>query len=235
METSVVFEQKIAIGPREFNALGTSKIDDVLLKRFAEENEGRCSVHGWVIPGTLKMLSRTMLQIEGGRFTGDMVCWVQVEGRVLYPVDGITVQGFVMKKNKMGLFVMHKDAIQIMVPRDLHIDNEEFDNVQVGDQIEVIIKKSRFQVKDESILSVCLFVRRVNGGAIPARKIEQEEEEEIEAPLAVINEETSAQMRNEATDEEDEEQASEDETDDEMPPLEPVDGAAAAEVLEMEE
>jgi hypothetical protein len=229
METSVVFEQKIAISPREFNTLGTSKIDDVLLKRFAEENEGRCSVHGWVVPGTLKMLSRTMLQIEGGRFTGDMVCWIQVEGKVIYPVDGITVQGFVLNNNKMGLVVMHKDNIKIMVPRDLHIDNEEFDDVQVGEQVEVIIKKSRFQVKDETILSVGLFVRRVAGGipavAPPKFDVDTDEEEEVEMPpLEPLIEETSGQLRNETEDEE------EDETDDEMPPLEPV-----AEVLEMEE
>jgi len=233
METSVVFEQKIAVNPREFNTLGTSKIDDVLLRRFAEENEGRCSVHGWVVPGTLKMLSRTMLQIEGGRFTGDMVCWIQVEGKVLYPVDGITVQGFVLKKNKMGLFIMHKDAIQIMVPRDLHINNEEFDDVQVGEQVEVIIKKSRFQVKDETILSVGLFVRSI-GGAIPAvapPKFDEEEEAEM-PPLEPLIEETSGELRNEdesyETDEDSERKS--DETDDEMPPLEPV-----AEVLEMEE
>ena len=227
METSVVFEQKIAITPREFNTLGTSKIDDVLLQRFAEENEGRCSVHGWVIPGTLKMLSRTMLQIEGGRFTGDMVCWIQVEGHVLYPVDGIKVQGFVLKKNKMGLFIMHKDAIQIMVPRDLHIDNEEFDDAQVGDMVEVIIKKSRFQVKDESILSVGLFVGRIKGAAtrmapIPASEPESEEEEEETPEMPAL----------EANGEEEEE----DTTDEKVEAAEPlrrdlVDG----EVLEMEE
>lgn len=161
MEATVVFEQKISVSPREFNQLGNQKLDALLLKKFADENEGRCSVHGWVVPDSLSILSRTMLQTEGGRFTGDLVSWIQVEGKVIYPVDGARVRGFVLKKNKMGIFVMHGEAIQIMVPRDLHIGNEEFDRIQIGEQVEVEIKKSRFQVKDPHILSVGLFVGRV--------------------------------------------------------------------------
>lgn len=168
METSVVFEQKISISPREFNQLGNQKLDTLLLKKFADENEGRCSVHGWVVPDTLSILSRTMLQTEGGRFTGDLVSWIQVEGKVIYPVDGARVKGFVLKKNKMGIFVMYGEAIQIMVPRDLHIGNEEFDRVQIGEQVEVEIKKSRFQVKDQHILSVGLFIGRTSGAKPPA-------------------------------------------------------------------
>ncbi len=48
METSVVFEQKISISPRDFNQLGDKKLDDILLEKFETENSGRCSVHGWV-------------------------------------------------------------------------------------------------------------------------------------------------------------------------------------------
>jgi DNA-directed RNA polymerase subunit E'/Rpb7 len=168
METSVVFEQKISISPREFNQLGNQKLDALLLKKFADENEGRCSVHGWVVPDTLSILSRTMLQTEGGRFTGDLVSWIQVEGKVIYPVDGARMKGYVLKKNKMGIFVMYGEAIQIMVPRDLHIGNEEFDRVQIGEQVEVEIKKSRFQVKDPHILSVGLFIGRTGGAKPPA-------------------------------------------------------------------
>ncbi len=96
METNVVFEQKISVSPREFNALASQKLDALLLKKCEEENAGRCSVHGWVKPGTLRMLSRSMLQIEGGRFTGDMVSWVQIEGTVIYPVDGARITGIVL-------------------------------------------------------------------------------------------------------------------------------------------
>jgi hypothetical protein len=165
MEANVVFEQKVSLSPKEFNSLASESLDSLYLKKFQAANEGQCSVHGWVVPGTSKILSRSMAQIEGGRFTGDLVSWLQVEGQVLYPVDGARLTGYVLKKNKMGIFVMYENAIQVMVARDLHIGDEEFESVQVGDRVEVEVKKSRFQVRDPYILSVGIFVRKVSGPA----------------------------------------------------------------------
>ncbi len=184
METKVVFEEKVSLSPTDINRMQSSSIDELLLKKFAKTNEGQCSVHGWLIPGSMKILSRSIPQIEGGRFTGDLVSWVQIEGSVIYPVDGARLRGLVLKKNKMGLFVMYENAIQIIVPRDLHIGNEEFDSVQINDMIEVEIKKSRFQVKDQYILSVGLFISKVAKAAVAMTSdtlpVVEEESEESE-------------------------------------------------------
>lgn len=225
MEATVVFEQKVSLSPKEFNSLASETLDDLYLKKFQAANEGQCSVHGWVVPGTSKILSRSMAQIEGGRFTGDLVSWLQVEGQVLYPVDGARLVGYVMKKNKMGLFVMYENAIQIMVARDLHIGDDEFEAVQVGERVEVEIKKSRFQVRDPYILSVGLFVRKVAGPAnpiglaqpgkppalTPVLELEESDNEED------VNEEegnTVSEAEEESEEEESEEEESEEEDED---------------------
>ena len=169
MESIVVFEEKISLSPLEFNKLRGTSIDELLIDKFRQANDGRCSIHGWVIPGSLRILSRSIAHIEGGRFTGDFVSWVQVEGTVIYPTDGVHLNALVLKKNKMGIFAMYQNAIQVMVPRDLHIGNEEYDSIQIGDTIEIELKKSRFQVNDEHILSVGLFISKVssmNSGAV---------------------------------------------------------------------
>jgi len=44
-----------------------------------------------------------------------------------------------------------------MVPRDLHLGDEEFDSLKVGDRINVEIQKSRFQLRDPFIVSVGIF------------------------------------------------------------------------------
>ncbi len=192
METKVVFEEKVSLSPTDINRIQSSSIDELLLKKFAKTNEGQCSVHGWLIPGSLKILSRSIPTSEGGRFTGDLVSWVQIEGSVIYPVDGARLQGLVLKKNKMGLFVMYENAIQIMVPRDLHIGNEEFDSIQINDMIEVEIKKSRFQVKDQYILSVGLFISKVLKApvAIASDREEEAEVEEVHVEEALPEEES---------------------------------------------
>jgi len=216
MESTVVFEEKVAVNPSDFNKMAKLSLNDIVLKKFAETREGRCSTHGWVIPGSLQIVSRSMAQIEGGRFTGDLVSWVQIEGKVIYPVDGARLEGIVLKKNKMGLFVMYQDAIQIMVPRDLHIGNEEYDKVEIGDRVEVELKKSRFQVNDLHILSVGLFIIKTasaptaatilnkgNSDTVLAEDLEYEddEEEEEEVPRESPEEEvTSESEEEESTD-----------------------------------
>jgi len=67
------------------------------------------------------------------------------------------------------MFVNYKDAIHVILPRDLHIGNEEFDSLQIGEVVKVEIKKSRFQVNDEYILSVGVYL----GKTIAAPAVQQ--------------------------------------------------------------
>lgn len=157
METTVVFEEKVALEPKDLNKAAESPLDTIILDKLRNKLEGRCSSSGWVIPGSLKMISRSMCQHMAGQFTGGMISWVQVEGKVIYPTDGIVVRGMITKKNKMGLFVDYKNAIQIMVPRDLHLGDEGFDGLRIGDEVDVAIKKSKYQINDEYILSVGVY------------------------------------------------------------------------------
>jgi hypothetical protein len=63
----------------------------------------------------------------------------------------------VLKSNKMGIYAVYENAIRLMVPRDLHLGDEEFDSLKVGDRINVEIQKSRFQLRDPFIVSVGIF------------------------------------------------------------------------------
>jgi hypothetical protein len=109
------------------------------------------------------------------------------------------VEGEVIRKNKMGLYVIIKDAIRIMVPRDLHIGNEEFDSIEIGDKIIIEIKESRFQVNDTHILSIGEFVSMVSGalGGVSGSTEDAVEEEAIEAAEEAAEEEAAAEEQKE--------------------------------------
>jgi DNA-directed RNA polymerase subunit E'/Rpb7 len=153
MEQLAIFEEKVILSPADLRPEITS-FDDILLAKLKETLEGKCSRHGYVIPGSLELLSRSMGEAEKGHFTSDFLYYMKVQGKVYNPPDGLQVEGEVVRKNKMGLYVIINDAIRIMVPRDLHIGNEEFDSIDIGDKIRIEIKKSRFQVNDTHILSI---------------------------------------------------------------------------------
>jgi DNA-directed RNA polymerase subunit E'/Rpb7 len=183
METIALFEEKIPITPRDLSR-GSVKIEGLLSDKLSQKLEGRCSLHGYVIPGTMKLLSRSVGYMEKGRNTGDIVYHIQAEGNVIYPPDGTILQGEILRKNKMGMFVNYKDAIHVILPRDLHIGNEEFDSLQIGEVVKVEIKKSRFQVNDEYILSVGVYLGKTI--AAPAATVQQpvaESEENNEEDL----------------------------------------------------
>jgi hypothetical protein len=114
-----------------------------------------------VKPGSLEILSKSMGYAEKGRFTSDFIYYLKAQGKVLFPPEGSQVEGTVIRKNKMGLYLLIDDAIKVMVPRDLHIGNVDFDEIEMGDTVSVEIKKSRFQVNDRYILSIGMFVKRI--------------------------------------------------------------------------
>lgn len=193
MEQIAIFEEKVAISPADLRPEITS-FDDILLGKVKKLLEGKCSKHGYVIPDSLELLSRSMGSAEKGRFTSDFLYYLKVLGKVYNPPDGLQVEGEVIRKNKMGLYVIIKDAIRIMVPRDLHIGNEEFDSIEIGDKIIIEIKESRFQVNDTHILSIGEFVSMssgtAEGTAEAAEEAVQEEAAEEEKAYAEEEEET---------------------------------------------
>ncbi len=216
MERIAVFEEKVVLSPLDFHENITS-FDQLLLKKLKTQLEGRCSKHGFVIPDSLQILSRSLGYAEKGRFTSDFLYQCKAQGRVLYPPEGFRLQGEVLRKNKMGIYVVVQNAISIMIPRDLHIGSEEFDGVEIGDKIEIEIKKSRFQVNDRQILSIGQFISKIKpnnpltqeAAIAPLSTTTQEEEQEEEEEEDQEEEEEEENSAAAASDEEEEEEKEE--------------------------
>jgi len=231
MDYVAVFEEQVPLTPRDLRS-ELKKIDELLEQKLQAKLEGRCSRHGFVLPGSVKILSRSMGMVEKGRFTGNILFHVQAEGDVLNPPDGLVVEGEVIRKNKMGIYVNYQDAIRIIVPRDLNIGNTDFEDIAVGDMVRVEIKKSRFQVNDEYILSVGLFKERTNAREMVAADaealpdeapLEDEEEAPAEDEEAPAEDEEAPLEEEEAPIEAEEEapiEAEEEAPTEEEPPLE---------------
>ena len=176
MESTAFFEKKLSLTPSDFNKVKSLSVDIILLQKAKDIMEKKCSEQGFVLPGTIELLSRSMGYFESARFTGDAIYYVKLQGTVIYPVDGIRVKGEVIRKNKMGLYVDYKQAIRIQVPRDLHIGMIEYENVKIGDIVEVELKRSKFAINDSYILASGIFHATVDS----------EKQQEVAPPVAEV-------------------------------------------------
>ncbi len=227
MEQISIFEDKVTLTPGDLSREITS-FDELLLEKLKKNIEGKCSSHGYVIPGSLELLSRSMGSVEKGRFTSDFIYYLKAQGKVLNPPEGLQVDGEVIKKNKMGLYVIINDAIRIMIPRDLHIGNEKFEAIQIGDKIRVEIKKSRFQVNDTHILSIAEYIQTLNNFAKAAEAAEEAEAEEAAEEAEAEAEEAEEEEAEEGKEEEEVEEAEEEGDAEEEEKQEFVGGGAGA-------
>jgi len=194
MELDIQFETKVTLTAKDMGK-DITNLDELLEKKIKEQYEGRCSRNGYVLPNTVRMISRSMGMVEKGRYTGDVLFYAEAAAKVLQPPDGIEIEGTVIRQNRMGMYIDYQGAIRVMVPRDLHIGEVEFnDLVKVGDTVRVEIKKSRYQVNDTSILSVGIFKGRVkagNGSEVEEKKEEftevvEEDDDSADAEAAAI-------------------------------------------------
>ena len=212
MEYTALFEEQIPISSLDLKN-DIKSFDTIIEGKLCKLLEGKCSRHGFVKRDSVKLLSRSMGALERGRFTGDLIFNVQAEGVVINPPDGFILQGEVIRKNKMGIYVNYMDAVRIILPRDINIGNDEFESVEVGERINVEVKKSRFQVNDEYILSVGLFKGRKNTSNSKGLRaelfngeeaVEKDEEDGVaeEEEEAVEEEEEEAVEEEEAAEEE---------------------------------
>ena len=189
MESTVFFEKKVSISSRELNEVKRMSLDDIILKKVTGIVEKKCSEDGYILPGSVSVMSRSIGYFEAARFTGDANYYVKLKCNVLYPVDGAQLVGNVERKNKMGLYVNYKDAIHIQVPRDLHIGNPAYEEVEIGDTVLLELKRSRFTINDPFILSSGKFISRDSMGPLsnpakPDAEPDAEEEDVQELPQA---------------------------------------------------
>ena len=192
METIIFFEKKINLTPSEFNQVKLSSIDALLTKKAQQVVENKCSEQGFILPGSVKLISRSMGYFESARFTGDAIYYLKLEATVIYPIDGIKIIGNVIRKNKMGIYIDYKNAIRIQVPRDLHLGNEEYDAVQIGDTVTIELKRSKFAINDTYILASGVYHETNNS-------VSKESEGEVIMDVAEAKEEEAEEVTNEVT------------------------------------
>lgn len=142
-------------------------IQSSLLAQIRHKYEGKCVAEGYLQPRSFVVvdysLGRTNL-IRGGV---DYV--VRFQADVCLPHPGQVFRAPVALKSKIGI---HADLspLKILLPRDLHIGNGDFEDAEESQEIEFEVVGARFQQGDESIVvlgKLKTLVRPAALGAVP--------------------------------------------------------------------
>ena len=205
----VFLEERVAINPSELTKKEVAHdIDSVILEKLKKKIEGRCISSGYVKPDSLEILHRSMGGAENGRFTGNYIYYIKLRCRVFHPETDTPVECKVIKVNKMGAYAVYDEAMRILIPRDLHIGNVDFDKLNPDDTILVQVLRSRFQTNDAYISAVGMFISRAKKGKdtkkpapVPST-VEEEEDNNNEEEAAEGNNEEEENNNEEEEEEE---------------------------------
>lgn len=186
----VFLDQRVSLTPSDLRE-AAEDIDAFLLAKIRKDLEGQCCTHGYVLSGSTQILARSMGQAEHGRFTGDFIFNCKVKIACLLPAADQIVEGRILKMNKLGGYALLVDdgklheAMRILLPRDLHIGNTEYDGIEVGQGVRIRLLRSRFQAKDAFIQAVGTFEGLVH-------QVVQEPEEKLLQPAVAATEAATA-------------------------------------------
>jgi exosome complex RNA-binding protein Csl4 len=125
----------------------------------------------------------------------------------------------VIRKNKLGIYGVSQSsneantssngAIHIIIPRDLHIGNIDYENVRIGDIIEAELKISKFQMDDPYITSSGIFIKNISAMStseeVPSLN-EDKQEKIVQPAIEQLDDEDDTGIESDAIDEEEDEE-----------------------------
>lgn len=129
-----------------------------LLAQLKMNFEGRCSPEGFIQPNSV-----TIVDYSLGRtnyIKGGVDYDVKFQADVCMPHSGQKFKAPVTVRSKVGIHA-ETPPIKVLIPRDLHIGNEEFDNVKVGEEIEFEVIGAQFKQQDKDIVVVARLLSKV--------------------------------------------------------------------------
>jgi len=122
-----------------------------ILAQLKMNMEGRCSSEGYIQPDSV-----TVLKYSLGRTSytnGGIDYDVTFQADVCLPHPGQIFRATADLRTKIGIHA-ESSPLKILIPRDLHIGNQEFETVEVGQEFEFEVIGPQFKQQDKVIVVV---------------------------------------------------------------------------------
>jgi DNA-directed RNA polymerase subunit E'/Rpb7 len=171
-------------------------IDDfnsIVLKKLQKKLEGKCTRYGYIRPGSIEIIRRSIGMFIKQNFNGylryDIVC----KADVCNPAIGTVLEAIVRNKNALGIHAEsylqfneeNVPVLDVIVPKKSAgiISEIDLDSIDVGSKINIEVLGKRYQLNDKKISIIARAIKRPSStGAVTIanERLDGEESENIE-------------------------------------------------------
>jgi DNA-directed RNA polymerase subunit E'/Rpb7 len=153
-----------------------------LLAQIAANIEGKCGVEGYIQPKSSVILEHSLGRVD--MLHSGIQYRVKFHADICYPHVGQIFKAPVSYRSKIGIHAELK-PIKVLIPRDLHIGNADFEAITDNDEIAFEVLGTEFKQNDDSIFVLGKLLQRVGTEGIT--KIEEEVVSEVPPPPPTSN------------------------------------------------
>lgn len=133
-------------------------IQSSLLSQLRMMYEGKCISEGFIQPNSVTILNYTVGRTNYIR--GGIDYNVTFQADICMPHAGQRFKAPVKLRSKIGIHAK-TPPIEVLIPRDLHLGNEEFDAVKLDEEIEFEVVGSQYKQDDDTIIVVGKLITKV--------------------------------------------------------------------------
>jgi DNA-directed RNA polymerase subunit E'/Rpb7 len=140
--------------------------------------EGKCIPEGYVHKNSITIANYSLGRVN--YIKGGVDYDVVFQSDICMPHVGQKFKAPVKLRSKVGIHA-ETPPIKVLIPRDLHLGNEEFETIKADDDIEFEVIGAQFKQEDQTIVVVGKLLSKVSGP--------------VQQPLLTTTSETDAQVQ----------------------------------------
>jgi DNA-directed RNA polymerase subunit E'/Rpb7 len=152
-------------------------IQSSLLAQLKGLYEGKCIPEGYIQRNSITVANYSLGRVN--YIKGGVDYDVVFQGDICMPHVGQKFKAPVKLRSKVGIHA-ETPPIKVLIPRDLHLGNQEFDSVKVDEDIEFEVIGAQFKQEDQTIVVVGKLLSKVAGPVQEPLISTKSPEEEVE-------------------------------------------------------
>ena len=138
--------KKISLNPRFLDENFSQFLEKIVKNKI----EGKCVKEGYVVPGTVVILERSMGSLNSNQFNGNIEYDLKIGAKVCnIPVNSV-IKASVKKISKLGL-LSELGPLMIIIPKEIHTQKDAFKDIKIGDEVELLVIGKTFDLDSKKI------------------------------------------------------------------------------------